>query len=171
MFRSPSGYRSGASAHPLQFTISHKLVGDMNHKESPTSNPRPNTREDDDRETEAKRRAAEYSRSVTETSRASAEEGRKQAERERIASENLRQVADPDRRVTEEQRRDVERERELIEENRALDADLAILQRQNAGREQDEKARQVAQAVAGSQRGVVPGSENIFHNRAEAQLE
>jgi PAS domain S-box-containing protein len=143
----------------------------MIHKESPTPNPSPNTREDDNRKEEANRQEAEYSRAVTETSRASAEEGRKRAERERIASVDSRQVADPDRRATEEQRRDVERERELIEENRALDADLTHLQREDAGREQDDKARQVAWVGAGSQRGVVPDSENVFHNLAEVQLQ
>src|SRR5262245_2273547 len=143
----------------------------MNNKESPTPNPSPNTREDDDRKGEANRRVAEYSRAVTETSRASAEEGRERAERERIASEDLRQVADPDRRVTEEQRRDVEPERELTEENRALETDPAHMQREDAGREQDDKARQVAQAGADSQRGVISDLENIFHNPTEVQLQ
>src|SRR5262247_2516880 len=143
----------------------------MNHKESPTLNPSPNTRENDDRKEEANHRAAEYSRAVTETSRASAEEGRERAERERIASEDSRQAADVDRRVTEEQRRDVDRERELTEENRAPETDPAHLQREDAGREQDDEARQVARVSADSQRGVVPGSENLFQNRVEVQLQ
>jgi len=75
-----------------------------------------------------------------------------------------------DRRVTEEQRRDVERERELTEENRARETEPAHLKREGAGREQDDKGRQVAQAGADSQRGVVPGSENVFQNRVEVQL-
>src|SRR5215813_509587 len=136
----------------------------MNHKESPTPNPSPNTRVNDDRKEDANHRAAEYSR-------ASAEEGRERAERERIASEDLRQAADVDRRVTEEQRRDVERERELIEENRALETEPAHLKREDAGREQNDKARQVVHASADSQRGVVPGSENVFQDRVEVQLE
>jgi PAS domain S-box-containing protein len=143
----------------------------MNHKESPTPNPSPNTREDDDRKEEVNRRVAEYSRVVTETSRDSAEEGRERAERERIASEDLRQAADLDRRVTEERRRDVEPERELIEENRALETDPANLQREDAGREQDEKARQVAQAGADSHRGFIADLENIFRNPTEVQLQ
>src|SRR5262245_31263884 len=143
----------------------------MNHKESPTLNPSPNTRENDDRKEEANRREAEYSRAVTETSRASADEGRERHERERIASEDSRQAPDLDRRATEEQRRDVERERELIEENRALEADLALSRPEYAGREQDDNARQTAQPGAGSRRGVVTGSEDVFHDLAEVQLQ
>jgi PAS domain S-box-containing protein len=147
------------------------LVVDMNHKESPTPNLSPNTREDNDRKEEANRRVAEYSRAVKETPRASAEEGRERAERERIASEDLRQVADRDKRVIEEQQRDVEREGELTEENRALETEPAHLKREDAGREHDDKARQVAQASADSPRGVVPGPENVFQNRVEVQLQ
>src|SRR5215813_8560079 len=143
----------------------------MKRKESSASNPRSNAREDDDRKAEANRRAAEYSRAVTETSRGSTEEGRERAERERIASEDSRQVADLDRRATEEPRRDVAREHELIEENRAPEADLAHLQREYAGCEQDEKARQVAQAGADSQRGFISDLEYIFHNPTEVQLQ
>src|SRR5262245_19983639 len=143
----------------------------MKHKESSTSNPHSDTREDDDRKAKASRRAGEYSRGVTESSRASAEEGRERAERERIASEDSCQAADVERRVTEEQRRDVERERELTEENRAPETDPARLQREDAGREQDDEARQVARVSADSQRGVVPGSENLFQNRVEMQLQ
>src|SRR5215475_9583955 len=143
----------------------------MNNKESPTLNPSPNTRENEDRKEETNRRAAEYSRSVTETSRASAEEGRERAERERIASEDSRQAADVDRSVTEEQRRDVDRERELTEENRALETEPAHLKSEDVGREQDDKSRQVAHASADSRRGVVPGSENVFQNRVEVQLQ
>jgi PAS domain S-box-containing protein len=143
----------------------------MNHKESPTPNPSPNTREDGDEKEESNRRVAEYSREVTETPRASGEERRERSERERNASEDSRQGPDLNRRATEERRRDMARESELIEENRAPEADLAHLQREDAGREQDEKARQVAQAGADSQRGVVPDLENIFHNRTEVQLQ
>jgi PAS domain S-box-containing protein len=118
----------------------------MKRKESSTSNPRSNTREDDDQKAETNRRAAEYSRSVTETSRGSAEEGR-------------------------EQRQDAERKSELVEENRAPEADRAHLQREDARREQDEKARQVAQAGADSQRGLISNLEYIFHNPTEVQLQ
>jgi PAS domain S-box-containing protein len=143
----------------------------MKRKESSTSNPRSNAREDDDRKAEANRRAAEYSRAVTETSRDSAEEGREQAERERIESADSRQVADLDRRATEEPRPDVARKSELIEQNRAPEADLAHLQREYAGRQQDEKVRQIAQADADSQRGFISDLENIFHNPTEVQLQ
>jgi hypothetical protein len=64
----------------------------------------------------------------------------------------------------------VARKSELIEENRAPESDLAHLQREYAGREQDEKARQVAQAGADSQRGFISGLENIFHDPTEVQL-
>src|SRR5215813_8765376 len=143
----------------------------MNHKESPTLNPSPNTRENDDRKEEANHRAAEYSRAVTETSRASAEEGRERAERERIASEDSRQTTDVDRSVTEEQRQDMDRERELTKENRALETEPAHSKSEDAGREQDDKSRRVAHASADSRRGVVPGSENVFQNRVEVQLQ
>src|SRR5262245_38821132 len=142
----------------------------MKRKESSTSNPRSKTREDDDQKAEANRRATEYSRSVTETSRGSAEEGRERVEQERIEAEDSRQVADIDRRAIEEQQRDAERKSELIEENRAHEADLAHLQREDARREQDEKARQVAQAGADSQRGLISNLEYIFHNPTEVQL-
>jgi PAS domain S-box-containing protein len=64
----------------------------------------------------------------------------------------------------------VARKSELIEENRAPEADFAHLQHEYAGREQDEKARQVAQAGADSQRGFISDLENIFHNPTEVQL-
>src|SRR5215813_2394548 len=69
-----------------------------------------------------------------------------------------------------ERRRDAARERELIEKNRALEADLAALRREDAGRKQGEEAWQVARAGAGSQRAVASRPENVFHDRAEAQL-
>src|SRR5262245_4398431 len=143
----------------------------MKRKESLASNPRSNTREDDDRKAETNRRTAEYSPAVTETSRGSTEEGRERAERERIASEDSRQTPDLDRRATEEPRNDVARKSELIEENRAPEADLAHLQREDAGREQDEKARQVSQVGYDSQRGFISDLENIFHNPTEVQLQ
>src|SRR5262245_59197951 len=143
----------------------------MKRKESLASNPRSNAREDDDRKAEANRRAAKDSHAVTETSRGSTEEGRERAERERIVSEDSRQAADLDRRATEEPRRDVAREHELIEENRAPEAVLAYLQREYAGRQQDEKARQVDQAGADSQRGLISNLEYVFQNPTEVQLQ
>src|SRR5215510_8214613 len=143
----------------------------MKRKDLSTSNPRSNAREDDDRKSEANRQTAEESRSAPETSRDSAEEGRERAERERIASADSRQAPDLDRRATEEPRRDVARKSELIEEDRAPEADLAHLQREYAGRVQDEKARQVAQAGADSQRGFISDLENIFLNPTEVQLQ
>src|SRR5262249_28713579 len=143
----------------------------MKRKESSTSNPRSNAREDDDRKAEANSRAAENSRSAPKTSRGSAEEGRERDEQERIASADSRQAPDLDRRAAEEPRRDVARKSELIEENRAPEADLAHLQHEYAGRQQDEKARQIAQAGADSQRGFISDLENIFHNPTEVQLQ
>ena len=143
----------------------------MKPKESSTSNPRSTTREDDDRNAEANHRAAENSHSAPKTSRGSAEEGRERDERERITSEDSRQAPDLDRHPTEESQRDVARKSELIEENRAPEADLAHSQRERVGREQDEKARQVAQAGADSQPGFISDLENIFHNPTEVQLQ
>jgi PAS domain S-box-containing protein len=65
----------------------------------------------------------------------------------------------------------VARKSELIEENRAPEADLAHLQDECAGRQQDEKARQVAQVGADSQRGFISDLENIFNNPTELQLQ
>src|SRR5262249_17336777 len=127
--------------------------------------------ENDDQKAEANRRAAENTRSAPKTSRGSAEEGRERDERERIASADSRQAPDPDRRATEEPRRDVARKRELIEENRAPEADLANWRHEYAGRQEDEKARQVAQAGADSQRGFISDLENIFRNPTEVQLQ
>jgi PAS domain S-box-containing protein len=145
----------------------------MKRKQSSTSNPRSNTRKDDDRKAEANRQAAEYSRALMEPSRAYSEERRERAEREseQIATEDSRQMAERDRRATEERRRDVTREHELIEENRALEADSAVLQGEDARSKQGDTARQGVQAGPDSQRGVVPGSENVFYNRAEVQLQ
>ena len=122
----------------------------MIHKESPTPNPSPNTRKNDDRNEEANRLEAEYSRSH-----------QRAYDRWRIWIGAL----------TEEQRREVEHEGELTEKNRALETESAHLKREDAGREHDDKARQAAQASADSQREVVPGLENIFHNLAEVQLQ
>src|SRR5215813_1991078 len=61
----------------------------MKHKELSASNPRPNTREDDDRKAEANRRAAEFSCAVTETSRIYAEAKWERPVPVRIASEDL----------------------------------------------------------------------------------
>jgi PAS domain S-box-containing protein len=65
----------------------------------------------------------------------------------------------------------VARKSELIEENHAPEADLAHLQHEYAGPQQDEKARQVAQAGADTQRGFSSDLENIFHNPTEVQLQ
>jgi PAS domain S-box-containing protein len=70
----------------------------------------------------------------------------------------------------EQRRRDRARERELIEKNRALEADLAALGHEDAGREQGEESWQVARAGAGSQRAVASRPKNIFRTRAEEQL-
>jgi PAS domain-containing protein len=53
----------------------------------------------------------------------------------------------------------------------AREDDDRHLQREYAGREQDEKARQVAQAGADSQRGFISDLENIFQNPTEVQLQ
>src|SRR5262245_16338745 len=67
-------------------------------------------------------------------------------------------------------RRDVAREHELVEKNRALEAALAALRREDAGRDQGAEARMGARAGAGSRPAVTSRSENSFHNRAEEEL-
>jgi PAS domain S-box-containing protein len=142
----------------------------VNQQDSAASNPRPNAREDDAQKAESNRRVAQYPPEVAETSPVSDEVRQEQAERKRITSEDSPQTAELDRRATEELRQDVASEPELIEENRALENAPAHLRREDAEREQDDKARQVAQAGADSQRGIVPRQENVFHNQAEAPL-
>jgi hypothetical protein len=67
----------------------------MNKQDSAASNPRPDTREDEDRRAEANRRAAEYSLAV-------AEARREWAELKRITSDDSRRPAELDRSILEE---------------------------------------------------------------------
>src|SRR4029453_2555108 len=70
-----------------------------------------------------------------------------------------------------EQRRQASaRERELIKKNLALEADLAILRREAAGRGQEEESWQVARAGAGASGAVVSRPERAFYNQTEEQL-
>jgi PAS domain S-box-containing protein len=91
-------------------------------------------------------------------------------EKHRAKGAELRRAVSQAVEKAERRRRDVARERELIERNRALQADLAALRREDAGREQGEEAWQVARAGAGSQRAVVSRQEYAFHDQAETQL-
>src|SRR5687767_14061410 len=67
-------------------------------------------------------------------------------------------------------RREVSGVRELIETNRMVEADLADLRREDAGREQCEEAWQVARACAGSQRAVVSRPENRSGDQTKEPL-
>src|SRR5262249_6257063 len=69
----------------------------MKRKETSTSNPRSNTREDDDQKAEANRRAAESSRAVAEPSRGSAEEGRERREQDDKSRQVVKAGADSQR--------------------------------------------------------------------------
>ena len=91
-------------------------------------------------------------------------------EKDRAEGAELRRAVSHAVEKAEQRRRDVARERELIEKNRALEADLAALVREDAGREQGAEAWWVARAGAGSQRTVVLRPENVFQNQAEEQL-
>jgi PAS domain S-box-containing protein len=70
----------------------------------------------------------------------------------------------------ERRRRDAAREHVLIEKNRALEASLAALSREDAGRERGAEAWQVARAGAGSRSSVASGPENVFYDQTELQL-
>ena len=91
-------------------------------------------------------------------------------EKDRARGAELRRAVSHAIEKAEQRRRDAARERELIEKNRALEASLAALRREDAGREQGEEAWQVARAGAGSQRAVVSRPESAFHDQAEEQL-
>jgi PAS domain S-box-containing protein len=91
-------------------------------------------------------------------------------EKSRVKGAELHRAVSQAIERAEQRRRDVARERELVEKNRALEADLAALRREDAGRKQGEEARQVARTGAGSQRAVVSRPVNAFHNQTEEQL-
>src|SRR5262245_24696613 len=91
-------------------------------------------------------------------------------EKDRAKGAELRRAVSQAVEKAERRRQDVTRERELIEKNRALEADLAALRREDAGREQGKEAWQVARAGADSQRAVASRQEYAFHDQAETQL-
>jgi hypothetical protein len=95
----------------------------MNQQDSATSNPRPNTGEDD-RKAESNRRTAESSRAVAEASRASAEARREQAEQERISAEDSRQAEEVGRRAAEEHRRSAKELRQAVKQTHAAVEEL-----------------------------------------------
>ncbi len=70
----------------------------------------------------------------------------------------------------DQQRQITARERLLIERNRAVEADLDVLQREVAGRNQGEEAQQVAKAGVSAGRAVVSRSGSADQKRAEDQL-
>ena len=91
-------------------------------------------------------------------------------EKDRAKGEELRRAVSRAIERAEQRWQDTAHERELIERNRALEASLASLQREAAGREQGQEAWQVARAGVGSQRVDVSGLESVFHDQAEEQL-
>jgi PAS domain S-box-containing protein len=91
-------------------------------------------------------------------------------EKSRAREEDLRHAVSHAIEKAEQLRRDEARERELIEKNRALEADLAALRREKAGRERGAEAWQVARAGAGSQRVVAFRPESVFLDQTEEQL-
>jgi PAS domain S-box-containing protein len=92
-------------------------------------------------------------------------------EKDRAKGAELRRAVSRAVDKAERRRRDVASRRELIEKNRALEADLAALRREGAGRGQGEEVWQVARAGAGSHRAVDSRPENVSHDRAEDQLQ
>ena len=91
-------------------------------------------------------------------------------EMDRARGAELRRAVSHAIEKAEQRRRDAARERGLIEKNRALEATLAALRREDAGREQGEEAWQVARAGVDSQRAVVSRPESAFHSQTEEQL-
>ncbi len=91
-------------------------------------------------------------------------------EKGRARGAELRRAVSRAIEKAEQRRRGATRERELIETIRALEADLAALRREDAGREQGAEAWQVARAGAGSPRAVASSPKSAVHSQAEEQL-
>jgi len=91
-------------------------------------------------------------------------------EKGRARGEELRRAVSRAIERAEQRRQDTAHERDLVEKNRALEASLAALRLEAAGREQGQEAWQVARANVGSQRVVVSSLESVFNDQAEEQL-
>ena len=91
-------------------------------------------------------------------------------EKDRARGAELRRAVSHAIQKAEQRRRGAAREHALIEKCRALEACLAVLRRDGAGRKQGEEAWQVAQNGVGSGSAVVPRPESAYHNQAEVRL-
>src|SRR5262249_39802704 len=88
-------------------------------------------------------------------------------EKGRVSGADVRRAVSRAVEKAERRRRDKAGERELVEKNRALEADLAALRREGAGRRQGEETWQVARAGVGSRGAIGAHPENDFHNQTE----
>jgi FixJ family two-component response regulator len=91
-------------------------------------------------------------------------------EKGRASGAELRRAVSQAMEKAEQRRHASAREHELTKKNLALEADLAVLRREAAGREQGEEAWQVARAGAGANGAVVSRPERAFYNQTEEQL-
>jgi PAS domain S-box-containing protein len=91
-------------------------------------------------------------------------------EKGRAGGTELRRAVSQSIEKAERRRHASAREHELIEKILALEADLAVLLREAAGRGQEEEAWRVAWAGAGSGGAVVSRPERDFYNQTEEQL-
>jgi PAS domain S-box-containing protein len=91
-------------------------------------------------------------------------------EKGRAGGAELRRAVSRAIEKAEQRRQASAREHELIKKNLALEADLAVLRREAAGRGQEEEARQVARAGAGANGAAVSRPERAFYNQTEEQL-
>ena len=89
-------------------------------------------------------------------------------EKGRARETELRRAVSQAIEKAEQRRYASAREHELIEKILALEADLAVLRREAAGRGQEEEAWQVARAGAGSSGAVVSRPERAFYNQPDA---
>src|SRR5262245_14244498 len=91
-------------------------------------------------------------------------------EKGRAGGAELRRAVSEAIEKAEQRRQATARERELIKKNLELEADLAVLRREAAGREQGDEVWQVARAGAGVSGAVVSRPERAFYNQTEEQL-
>ncbi|MGH9849136.1 MAG: response regulator, partial [Blastocatellia bacterium] len=91
-------------------------------------------------------------------------------EKDRANGETLLRAVSYAIEKADQQRQIAACERGLIEKNRAIEADLAALQREAAGRNQGEEAQQVARAGVSAGRAVASRSQSADQKRAEDRL-
>ncbi|HMB30148.1 MAG TPA: PAS domain S-box protein, partial [Blastocatellia bacterium] len=91
-------------------------------------------------------------------------------EKDRAGETELRRAVSRAIEKAEHRRQASAREHELIKKNLALEADLAVLRREAAGREQGDEAWQAARAGAGASGAVVSRPDRAFYNQTEERL-